>query len=683
MCLSEDSLLICVSEIREGIPISVITMIICPVKIESKDSLPKLICEECLEIVLSAYKLRDNSLKSDRYLRDRGFIGEFEGKLFKEEQNDFSESNIFVQPLTAEQFEDENSDVDCSSDSSNPLICKYMGPLLNAHEEIVDENFLYCRLCVKNSNFRKYPKSTASSYLLHHLKLVHRIDENAHSAMSGSYSCDLCSAVCHNKFSIEAHILDAHMGPESPNIDPNSWHNTSGYKVECMESPKSKSHVWQYFGKLIDVNGDEVEQGLGYNFCKLCVEKRNCLEFKYLSSNATSTLIRHLKLCHGVIGSTSVPFEENKDQKNRENVNGYKVDCISRRKAFVWRYFGKLVNESGEEAVEGVGHFYCKICVEERNSLGYKYTLSTATTPLIRHLKVQHEITNEDYYRHSPEPSSMPPIEHPNQGIISEDDIAEKANQNSDIIYNKTGYSVNCFKAAPNRSLVWNYFGKLVDSTGKVVDDKFLYCKLCVEKENYQKKYKTDCASHMLAHLKNHHNVGPGIMNVVAKRLRTNSRKRTSTDQESSTTICKPCDMRFESIKEYLKHLRLEHEPSEPSRYICHVCSKTFPKKYSLTKHLRLHDGINYKCPSCPSIFKYPEGTKKHMKIHDPTHWTRYRCDQCPKAYTELSTLKRHILAIHLNKPRERKHQCPYCEMKVHSSDRLQVHIKTHTGEVC
>jgi Zinc-finger associated domain (zf-AD)/helix-turn-helix, Psq domain/Tc5 transposase DNA-binding domain len=57
LCLTESEQCTNVSEFREGFPISVIVMIVCPVKVDTNDSLPKQVCEECLEIVVSAYKL--------------------------------------------------------------------------------------------------------------------------------------------------------------------------------------------------------------------------------------------------------------------------------------------------------------------------------------------------------------------------------------------------------------------------------------------------------------------------------------------------------------------------------------------------------------------------------------------------------------------------------------------------
>lgn len=58
-----------VFEYAEGLPISVLIMIICPVKIQRNDNLSKLICIECLEVVTSAYQLREISNKNDRKFR--------------------------------------------------------------------------------------------------------------------------------------------------------------------------------------------------------------------------------------------------------------------------------------------------------------------------------------------------------------------------------------------------------------------------------------------------------------------------------------------------------------------------------------------------------------------------------------------------------------------------------------
>lgn len=47
--------------------------IVCPIKIEPSDNLPKGICELCLKIVTDAYELRKKSVQNDYYLRNETF----------------------------------------------------------------------------------------------------------------------------------------------------------------------------------------------------------------------------------------------------------------------------------------------------------------------------------------------------------------------------------------------------------------------------------------------------------------------------------------------------------------------------------------------------------------------------------------------------------------------------------
>lgn len=68
LCLQDNSTITSVSDYDEGLPISVIIMIICPVTITTEDKLPKFICEECLEVIISAYKLRTISHKNEQFL---------------------------------------------------------------------------------------------------------------------------------------------------------------------------------------------------------------------------------------------------------------------------------------------------------------------------------------------------------------------------------------------------------------------------------------------------------------------------------------------------------------------------------------------------------------------------------------------------------------------------------------
>lgn len=152
--------------------------------------------------------------------------------------------------------------------------------------------------------------------------------------------------------------------------------------------------------------------------------------------------------------------------------------------------------------------------------------------------------------------------------------------------------------------------------------------------------------------------------------------------QENSNRSCTLCNEAFESSKSYFNHIRQEHSTAEPLNFICHICCKAFAKSYILLKHLRIHEGIKYTCMLCPATFSYPEGLKRHEKIHDPNHWSKYQCDKCSNAYAEMRSLKNHMKTVHLNKPVERKFECEFCDMKCVTSEKLRIHVMTHTGEV-
>lgn len=77
LCSSQSPTSTSVFSIKNGRLLLDMITIICPVKIDISDSLPKTICSLCLRIVLDAVDLRERSILSDLSLRTRGLGGKF------------------------------------------------------------------------------------------------------------------------------------------------------------------------------------------------------------------------------------------------------------------------------------------------------------------------------------------------------------------------------------------------------------------------------------------------------------------------------------------------------------------------------------------------------------------------------------------------------------------------------
>lgn len=344
LCIAESTELTDISEIREGLPISVVIMIICPVKIEPEDSLPKHVCEECLQTVLSAYKLRDVSNKIDRYFRScHGETDEIEElKIISEhiEQED-TEAEIDAEPdyesseneevfegnedildkdgyVVIHEYTEEDSgrmmveidpnfkyQVDCQNvQNKKSAVWKYIGYLTDENGKAVDDekDYYFCKICVEQHQMLK-PKykieTIATSVLFAHLVKVHGLNK---SDMSESVSvnpvhsvaelvpCEICEK------SVNAGSMSIHMGIEHQNgAMSRVGEKSSQYKVNCFKT-SSKSLAWDYFGALENPEGEQID--VYYFYCRLCVEEEEKLHPKYTKNTSTSILLQHLKNVH-------------------------------------------------------------------------------------------------------------------------------------------------------------------------------------------------------------------------------------------------------------------------------------------------------------------------------------------------------------------------------------------------
>jgi len=328
LCLCDSETLINVSEHREGLPISVLVMVICPVKIQEEDLLPKQICDECLEVVVNAHKLRETSSTNERYLKD--CVETTEVATIEEEEEDGEEvSSIIEEEYYAIEQEDEEEDViefdptvtnykvDCVRKGLKSAVWGFFGLLVDQDGNAVEsiKNF-YCRICVEDHQCLtpKYKAESSTSILFAHLKKVHDINRNdipetSDTSNGNSHLIEIVACtICNESFTQGS--IDIHKAIEHPNgCEKRVYENTSQYTVNCFKK-SSKSLSWDYFGALVDEQNQQIDE---YHFyCRLCVEEENKLSPKYTKNTSTSILLQHLKNSHTPKPTPSEPYAKRK-----------------------------------------------------------------------------------------------------------------------------------------------------------------------------------------------------------------------------------------------------------------------------------------------------------------------------------------------------------------------------------
>lgn len=98
------------------------------------------------------------------------------------------------------------------------------------------------------------------------------------------------------------------------------------------------------------------------------------------------------------------------------------------------------------------------------------------------------------------------------------------------------------------------------------------------------------------------------------------------------------------------------HGDDSSRPYRCDRCPKRYTQKTSLNVHMRHHTQERpYQCNWCPMRFYKKDGLTLHLRTH--TGEKPYRCDQCWESFSQKSTLKRH----QRRHTGERPYRCDRC----------------------
>lgn len=115
--------------------------------------------------------------------------------------------------------------------------------------------------------------------------------------------------------------------------------------------------------------------------------------------------------------------------------------------------------------------------------------------------------------------------------------------------------------------------------------------------------------------------------------------------------------------------------------FVCKICSKSFSQNTTLKTHMAaLHLGKTVECdvPGCDKKFT----RRSYLLIHKRDHAgeRKYACDRCPNQYKQKSHLDRHIEASHLGV----RHKCdfPGCNSEFSKSWSLKMHKFSHASDI-
>jgi Zinc-finger associated domain (zf-AD) len=236
LCLSENSLFTNLTDVRDGLPISVIVMIVCPVKVEQDDSLPKQVCDECLEIVLSAYKLRDLSILSDLSLRGSTRVQCYKTRkghnkiaivdpLIKQEPLDDNDTAIVHKEPESPRHPLSESDDDFYFESSSVELITEPEPSTRGlkRSRAKQPQELICHVCSEKFQYEKFLRKhltmhgekeisckicPAQFFFLRALKRHMRIHDPKHRLR---YQCDKCDKYFSWKRTLITHMHKAHL----------------------------------------------------------------------------------------------------------------------------------------------------------------------------------------------------------------------------------------------------------------------------------------------------------------------------------------------------------------------------------------------------------------------------------------------------------------------------------------
>ena len=134
------------------------------------------------------------------------------------------------------------------------------------------------------------------------------------------------------------------------------------------------------------------------------------------------------------------------------------------------------------------------------------------------------------------------------------------------------------------------------------------------------------------------------------------------------------CDTDWVSPTSIQKHNAERHDTHV---FPCSLCPVLKSKEYCLNNHINtFHRSQGFSCDKCPKTFTSMSSLKRHMVMPHDGPKEKFPCTLCDKVFSLRKELYNHTANDH-----EKNLQCPHCDFKTAINKNLAIHISTKHAE--